>query len=133
GEGKMADRAGQQLGNYRLLRLLGRGGFADVYLGEHVYLNKPAAIKVLHHGVASLIDKSLLQQTEQEGGEPRLAMLETIREYGRECLEALGEAEFMYHAHAAFYLALAEETEPRLTGAGKGRWLERLQREHENL
>src|SRR6266699_892092 len=44
----MTDRAGQQLGNYRLLRLLGRGGFADVYLGEHVYLNKPAALKVLH-------------------------------------------------------------------------------------
>jgi predicted ATPase len=90
------------------------------------------AVPVLD-GVASLIDKSLLQQTEQEGEEPRLAMLETIREYGRECLEALGEAEVIQHAHAAYYLALAEETEPRLTGAGKGRWLERLQREHENL
>ncbi|HET8854191.1 MAG TPA: protein kinase, partial [Ktedonobacteraceae bacterium] len=44
----MTDRVGQQLGNYRLLRLLGRGGFADVYLGEHTYLNKPAALKVLH-------------------------------------------------------------------------------------
>ena len=83
--------------------------------------------------VASLIDKSLLQQTEQEGEEPRLAMLETIREYGRECLEALGEAEGMHHAHAAYYLALAEEAEPRLTSAGMGSWLERLQREHENL
>ena len=37
-------------------------------------------------GVASLIDKSLLQQTEQEGEEPRLVMLETIREYGLEVL-----------------------------------------------
>jgi serine/threonine protein kinase len=44
----MTNRAGQQLGNYRLTRLLGRGGFADVYLDEHVYLNKPAALKVLH-------------------------------------------------------------------------------------
>ncbi len=44
----MTDRVGQQLGNYRLLHLLGRGGFADVYLGEHAYLNKPAALKVLH-------------------------------------------------------------------------------------
>jgi len=44
----MTDRVGQQLGNYRLTRLLGEGGFAHVYLGEHVYLGKQAAIKVLH-------------------------------------------------------------------------------------
>jgi len=43
----MADRSGQQLGNYRLLRLLGRGGFAEVYLGRHIYLNSQAALKVL--------------------------------------------------------------------------------------
>src|SRR5260370_9510297 len=44
----MIDRVGQQLGNYRLIRLLGRGGFADVYLGEHIYMHNQAAIKVLH-------------------------------------------------------------------------------------
>jgi WD40 repeat protein len=44
----MVDRVGQQLGNYRLLRLLGEGGFAEVYLGEHIYLNNHAAIKLLH-------------------------------------------------------------------------------------
>ncbi len=44
----MTDHSGQQLGNYHLTRLLGQGGFADVYLGEHVYLNTQAAIKVLH-------------------------------------------------------------------------------------
>ncbi len=47
----MADhvgREGQQLGNYRLIRLLGRGGFADVYLGQHVHLNSYAAVKILH-------------------------------------------------------------------------------------
>jgi predicted ATPase/DNA-binding CsgD family transcriptional regulator len=43
----MADLSGQQLGNYRLLRPLGRGGFAEVYLGQHVYLNSLAAIKIL--------------------------------------------------------------------------------------
>ncbi len=43
----MTDRTGQQLGNYRLVRLLGSGGFAEVYLGEHVHLNTKAAIKVL--------------------------------------------------------------------------------------
>ncbi len=43
-----AGREGQQFGNYRLTQLLGRGGFADVYLGEHIYLGTSAAIKVLH-------------------------------------------------------------------------------------
>jgi serine/threonine protein kinase len=44
----MVDRVGQQLGNYRLIHLLGEGGFAEVYLGEHVHLSTQAAIKVLH-------------------------------------------------------------------------------------
>jgi WD40 repeat protein len=48
----MVDRVGEQLGNYRLLRLLGEGGFAEVYLGEHVYLNNHAAIKLLHAHLA---------------------------------------------------------------------------------
>src|SRR5215469_5248860 len=43
----MADREGQLLGNYRLLSLIGRGLFADVYLGEHVHLKTRNAIKVL--------------------------------------------------------------------------------------
>ncbi|HCI78981.1 MAG TPA: serine/threonine protein kinase, partial [Ktedonobacter sp.] len=43
----MTDRIGQQLGHYRLLRLLGQGGFADVYLAEHVHLETQAAVKVL--------------------------------------------------------------------------------------
>jgi ABC-type transport system substrate-binding protein/serine/threonine protein kinase len=44
----MADRVGQQLGNYRLVSLLGQGGYAEVYLGQHVRLSLQAAIKVLH-------------------------------------------------------------------------------------
>src|SRR5438874_12635837 len=44
----MAERVGQFLGNYQVLRLLGRGAFAEVYLAEHRYLEVPAAIKVLH-------------------------------------------------------------------------------------
>ncbi len=44
----MSNRIGQQLGNYRLVSLLGTGGFAEVYLGQHLRLNQQAAIKVLH-------------------------------------------------------------------------------------
>ncbi len=47
------EREGQQLGNYRLTRLLGRGGFAEVYVGEHVHLGTEAAIKVLVTRLAS--------------------------------------------------------------------------------
>ncbi len=49
----MADRVGQQLGNYRLTRLLARGGFAEVYLGEHIHLDSLATIKVLHTELTS--------------------------------------------------------------------------------
>ena len=44
----MTDRIGQKLGNYHLVRLLGEGGFAEVYLGEHIHLGTRAAIKILH-------------------------------------------------------------------------------------
>jgi serine/threonine protein kinase len=48
----MSDYTGQQFGNYRLVKLLGRGGFAEVYEGEHVYLQTRAAIKILHAKLA---------------------------------------------------------------------------------
>lgn len=47
------ERLGQQLGNYRLLQLLGQGGFAEVYLGEHRYLHTQAAVKILHAALAN--------------------------------------------------------------------------------
>jgi serine/threonine protein kinase len=43
----MSDRSGQSLGTYRLVRLLGQGGFAEVYLGQHIHLNTQAAVKIL--------------------------------------------------------------------------------------
>jgi len=49
----MGDRIGQQFGNYRLVRLLGKGGFAEVYLGEHIHLETQVAIKVLHTPLVS--------------------------------------------------------------------------------
>jgi len=83
--------------------------------------------------VASLIDKSLLQQTTQEGEEPRFAMLETIREYGLEALAVGGEMEAIRQAHAEYYLRLSEKAEPELGGAQQAVWLERLEQEHDNL
>jgi len=84
-------------------------------------------------GVASLMDKSLLRQVEQGGEEPRLLMLATIREYGLEALASGGEMESARRAHAAYYLRLSERAELELGGPQQGAWLERLEREHDNL
>jgi DNA replication ATP-dependent helicase Dna2 len=46
--GSSADKLEQQFGNYRLVRSLGAGGYAEVYLGEHIHLYTQAAIKILH-------------------------------------------------------------------------------------
>lgn len=83
--------------------------------------------------VASLIDKSLLLPTEHEGEELRLLMLRTIREYGLELLGAAGEADLTRQAHANYYLALAEQARPEYGGAQQALWLDRLEREHDNL
>lgn len=49
----MADHVGQQLGNYRVIRQIGRGGFAHVYLGEHIYLKTQVAIKLVQSQVGN--------------------------------------------------------------------------------
>jgi predicted ATPase/DNA-binding CsgD family transcriptional regulator len=81
----------------------------------------------------SLLDKHLIQSRSRVDGEPRLLMLETIREYAQECLEASGEEDIARHAHAKFYLRLAEEAEPELRKTQQVLWLERLEQEHDNL
>ena len=60
----MADHVGQQLGNYRLLRLLGQGGQASVYLGEHVYLKSQAALKVRHAALSEDEQTIFLQEAQ---------------------------------------------------------------------
>jgi predicted ATPase/DNA-binding NarL/FixJ family response regulator len=80
-----------------------------------------------------LIDKSLVSVAERGGTEARYRLLETIRQYGWEKLLESGEAEGIRQRHAGYYLALAEEAEPELTGAQEGIWLERLETEHGNL
>src|SRR6266567_468345 len=84
-------------------------------------------------GVASLIDKSLVQQGEQADSEQRLMMLETIREYGLEALASSGEQERTRRAHAHYYLRLVEEVAPKLREPEQAAWLERWEREHDNL
>jgi predicted ATPase/DNA-binding CsgD family transcriptional regulator len=84
-------------------------------------------------GLAALVDHSLLRQEEQADGEPRFLMLETIREYGLEQLEASGESAELGERHAEHYLAFAEETNLRLRGPERSIGLERFEAERDNL
>jgi len=84
-------------------------------------------------GIASLLDKSLLQQVEGVNGEARFTMLETIREYALERLAASGAEKIVREQHAAFYLALAEAASAEQHGPSRDMWFDRLELEHNNL
>jgi predicted ATPase/class 3 adenylate cyclase len=84
-------------------------------------------------GISSLLDKSLLRQEEGQGAEPRLVMLETIREFALEKFDESDDIEVIKRAHADYFLALAEEAEPKLWGPEDAVWLERLEQEHDNM
>ena len=84
-------------------------------------------------GVELLMDHSLLQSAAQPDGEPRVQMLETIREYGLEQLAASGEEAETRREHMAYYLALAEAADPHLRSGDREVWLARLHPESDNL
>jgi predicted ATPase/DNA-binding CsgD family transcriptional regulator len=84
-------------------------------------------------GVASLVDKSLIQQKESLDGEPRFVMLETIHEYAWEQLRASGETHAMQLRHAGYFLQLAECAEPQLRQSGFSYWMGRLATEEDNI
>jgi predicted ATPase/class 3 adenylate cyclase len=88
--------------------------------------------------LSRLVDKSLVLMDEVEveegdGGGARYRLLETLRQYGRDRLAASGEAAAVHERHAACYLALAERAQSELHGPQQVRWLDRLEREHDNL
>jgi predicted ATPase len=83
--------------------------------------------------LASLVDKSLLQQQELPRGEPRFRMLETLHEYAREQLAASGEAPALAERQATYFVELAERAEPELRQAQQQDWFRRLGADHDNL
>ncbi len=107
------------------------GGFTleaaeSVCAGEE--LERGEVLELLSH----LVDKSLVGARE-EGGEARYRLLEMVRQYGSEKLSESDEAGKFRERHAGYYLALAEEAEPELKGERQVAWLERLERDHDNL
>jgi non-specific serine/threonine protein kinase len=83
--------------------------------------------------LSGLVEKSLVVARGGEQGDVRYRMLEPVRQYARDKLEEDGEGEEARRRHATFFLAFAKEAEPRLQGPEDTIWLERLEREHDNM
>jgi predicted ATPase/class 3 adenylate cyclase len=83
--------------------------------------------------MGSLIDKSLAQRVGGVSGVVRFRMLETLREFGMDELQASGELDATRDRHASFFLRLAEAAEPHLRGMDQKRWLDELELEHDNV
>jgi predicted ATPase len=84
-------------------------------------------------GIAALVDQSLVQQRDGTDAESRFVMLETLREFALEQLDATDERGQLRHRHAADVLSLAEEAEPHLFAADRSVWLRRLSAEQDNI
>jgi len=87
----------------------------------------------LFEGLSSLVDKNLVQRVDRAEGEPRFAMLETIREYALERLVDSGEQSAARRAHGAYCLVLAEEGNPELSPSDRARWLSQCDGEIDNF
>jgi predicted ATPase/class 3 adenylate cyclase len=83
-------------------------------------------------GLDELADQSLLRRL-PDYDEPRLLMLQVIREYAYEMLQANGEADSIRYRHADAYQALAESAAPHLFGSDQKTWLDRLELDHDNF
>jgi predicted ATPase/transcriptional regulator with XRE-family HTH domain len=95
---------------------------------------EPLALDLLD-GLGRLVDQSLVWQRaeDEEGGEPRFGMLQVIREFALEQLEASEEAEALRRAHAQSGLTLAAGSPVGMRAASDARWLARLEQEHDNM
>ena len=81
----------------------------------------------------SLIDQSLVRRVTRPGQPERWRLLETVREFALEQLEASGELDAAREWHAGYFTALAVDAEAHLVGSEQVAWLDRLDREHDNL
>ncbi len=82
--------------------------------------------------LAELVDQSLVV-AEECGGSQRCRLLEPVRQYARERLEAADEGDELGRLHAEYFTRLAEAAEPELLGPAQAEWLDRLEVEHDNL
>jgi predicted ATPase/DNA-binding CsgD family transcriptional regulator len=93
---------------------------------------KPSSSPSVLEGIAILIEQSLLQPVALGDDQPRFGMLETIREFGVERLDAAGEGNAARRTHAAYFLAVAEHAEDALKGPDQAIWIRRLEADRLN-
>jgi predicted ATPase/class 3 adenylate cyclase len=84
-------------------------------------------------GLMALVDQSLVKVEQTPDGEPRFRLLDTIRAYAAEQLEADGEVEAIRARHRDWYVALVDRAAAQLSGSDQRRWLDRLELEHDDV
>jgi predicted ATPase/DNA-binding CsgD family transcriptional regulator len=118
----------------RLLARLGvfRGGATMAAAEAVAAAGEPEPIDVLG-GLQTLLDLSMIGRESGPQGDVRVRLLETIREFALERLEASREGDIVRSAHAAVCCSLAEGAEPRLRTSEQQAWLDRLEADHDNF
>jgi predicted ATPase/class 3 adenylate cyclase len=116
---------------FRRLAVFANG--ATLVAAEQVCTAAGAINGNLLEAMEELVDKSMLQQQDRGDSEIRFWLLQTLREFGVECLSEAGELEITQAAHAAYFLSLVEQIAPMLFGAEQADWLDQLDREYENV
>ena len=107
------------------------GGFT-VEAAEGICGGDDLAVEEVLLALLRLVDQSLVEVVGGDGT-ARYRLLETIREYGLGRLAATVEVEVLRRKHHAWYLAWAKEAETHIWGPEQRVWLDRLEREHDNL
>jgi predicted ATPase/Tfp pilus assembly protein PilF len=108
------------------------GGFT-LEAAEEVCSGRPVETAEVLELLSHLVEKSLVGVEESPEGKVRYRLLETLRQYGEEHLEDSGEMQATKGQHLTFFLTLAEQAEPELTGPDQVAWLASLDKEHDNL
>jgi predicted ATPase/transcriptional regulator with XRE-family HTH domain len=103
-------------------------GWSALHAVQHPTPDAPSVLDLL----TALVGKSMLQ-VEEVAAEARYRLLETLRQYGNEKLFTSGDADTARRRHRKWYRSLAERAEPELTGPHQHFWLNRVEREYDNI
>jgi non-specific serine/threonine protein kinase len=116
-----------------LLRLSVFAGGWTLEAAEAICLGHGTEARDVLDLLTQLANKSLVVVERVPGQETRFRLLETIRQYARDKMQAAGEAGEGQARHRDWYMNLAGQADSELRGPGQSAWIERLEREHDNF